>query len=158
MNWIFYVVAAVATAVLGQMLLLRLQLISNSVQGFLISGVGIGLCLIVAIFRNYPVNIAFAGTLLYAFLCELHIFIFTMAYSSVSANLLIRLRHRAMTQAEIDQLYDDRAMIRERLEGLRHTGLIEASGDAWSVTSKGLRLARLVNATQGVFGHQYNRR
>jgi hypothetical protein len=153
-DWLAYVLLAFFASVLGQMLLLRLRLLGNSFYAFLITGIAIGLGLMPLLFNFYSANIALSGTLLYAFLCELFIFSFTFIYSSVSANLLMRLGHRPMGRAEIDSLYDDRDMTRQRIDGLIHSALVEEAEMTLRITAKGKVLARVFDNARRLFAHE----
>ena len=147
-------ILALLLAIAAQALLLRLRPQFNSVYVFVVIGTVVGVCLLAILFHFFTFNVALTGALLYAFLCELHIFTFTFAYSSISANLLVRLRHRPMDRNEVDSLYANDKMIQERIDGLRQNGFVEFSGGNVQGTAKGKRLAAIFNAARRFFGHQ----
>jgi len=153
MGWLAMCFAAFCAAVLGQLVLLRLGVVGNSVVAFVGFGAVVGIALMTVLFHFYPFDIALSGTLLYAFICELHTFLFTFAFSSVSANLLVRFGIAPMNRAEIDDLYDDRCMIQDRIAGLRGIALITVVDGRIAPTANGRALAFLFNAARAFFMH-----
>jgi hypothetical protein len=109
----------------------------NIVFRFVIVGGVLGLVWTWWLYGNFGLAPQFwAGVLVYGLCCELYVFLFTLAMSSISANLLVSLSRRAMTAAEIEQLYDSRAMVSSRIDRLVAVGLFERSGGSalFSVT------------------------
>jgi hypothetical protein len=101
---------------------------------------GLALSLGLGIFYGPTVELL-AGMLLYAFGCELYLFVFTLSLYSISANLLIRLRANAMTIQQIDALYDSGRMVEVRLDRLVQKKLLYRDCGRLCLTDTGLRLA-----------------
>ncbi len=98
-------------AVVVHAIICRLPLSLNVVFRFVIVGGVLGLVWMWWLYGNFGLAPQFwAGVLVYGLCCELYVFLFTLAMSSISANLLVSLSRRAMTAAEIEQLYDSRSM------------------------------------------------
>lgn len=154
MGWLGWALGAFIFSVFAQCMILRLTKLRNGMLAFVIAAFPLGLALIAVLSGAYPADPAWAGVLLYAFLCELWMFVFSLTFSSVSASLLLHLHMRPMRRDKIDQLYDNRAMIQRRISWL---GLIHAAveKDGRLVpTEKGRKLAGLFDALRGFFGHR----
>jgi predicted transcriptional regulator len=89
----------------------------------------------------------------YGLCCELYVFLFTLAMSSISANLLVSLSRRAMTAAEIEQLYDSRAMVSSRIDRLVAVGLFDETPAGLELTAKGARTVRTFGRLRTFFRH-----
>ena len=141
-------------ALIAHAIACRLPGPGNSVFPFLIVGSLTGFALIATLASHYGLSIqCAAGVLVYAFLCELYIFLFTLAISSVSANLLLNLSVRNMTQQEIDRRYDSSLMVTQRIERMLGTGLLEETPRGVQLTPRGLRLLRMFELARRFFRH-----
>jgi hypothetical protein len=78
----------------------------------------------------------------YAFACELYVFLFTLVASSVSASLLMALAAGALTPQEIGALCDEAGMVQMRLERLVDGGLLRVAPAGYAPT----RAARVMLA------------
>jgi uncharacterized protein YacL len=128
----------------------------DRVARFLVVGGLIGIVLVGLLLERFgglTAEVA-AGVLVYAFLCELYIFLFTMTISSISSNLLVRLAQREMTLSEVGAAYDSESMVTGRLARLVSTGFLQQSDDLLSITLKGLRFVRSMNSLRKFFGHR----
>jgi hypothetical protein len=145
-------VAAVGTHALA----CRIPLRADRVTRFVVLGGITGGFLVLALAQRYGLLTVHtvSGALLYGFLSELYIFLFTMTVSSISSNLLVRLRAGDLTAEEIDGYYDSRAMVRNRVERLLSTGFLSRDGTRLTPTRKGLRLIRMLQGLRVFFGHQ----
>jgi hypothetical protein len=152
-GWLGYSLLAYVAAVLGQAAMLRWHVLRNGMVAFLACGTPIGLVLAMALFHRYSGTLAWAGTLLYAFLCEVWMFAFSSTFSSVSATLMLHLRARAMQRSEIDFLYDNRGMIQRRIGWLLQIGAAEERNSRLEPTRLGMRMAGAFNALRAFFGH-----
>ena len=94
-----------------------------------------------------------AGLLVYAFACELYLFLFTLVASSVSARLLLLLRERHLSAPQIRALYEPAGMVERRVERLVAAGLLEPDGSSYRVSARGRRLVRLFLACRRFFRH-----
>lgn len=154
MAWLTASVFAFLAAVLGQALILRCFGLRNRVVSFLLAGAPVGsLLIIAALVLQEPPDRSLPGLLLYGFLCEIWLFAFTFVFSSISANLLMHLRREGMNRAEIDGLYDSRAMIQTRIDALCGIGTAAKRNGQLVPTEKGKRLASVFNAARAFFGH-----
>jgi ABC-type siderophore export system fused ATPase/permease subunit len=152
--WLLAVIVFFAAALLAHAITCRLPIPGNSVIRFLTVGSALGGGLIAVLLYRYGVSAQLlAGVMLYAFACELYIFLFTLAMSSVSANLLVNLATHDMTQAEVDRRYDSASMVSNRIERLIVTGLLKETGQVIRPTAKGLRLLSAFDALRRFFGH-----
>jgi hypothetical protein len=142
-------------AVAGHAGLCRASMPLNVVTRFLIAGGLAGACLLWWLLGRYGMTApqTWAGALVYAFCCELYIFLFTFAMSSVTANLVGRLSRCNMTDADIEQLYDSRHMVATRLDRLVAVGLIDEGPAGLRLTTEGARLVRIFWQLRRLFGH-----
>jgi hypothetical protein len=93
------------------------------------------------------------GLLVYAFACELYLFLFTLVASSVSARLLLLLRERELGVPEIQALYQPTGMVARRINRLIAAGLLVRAGDGYRVTARGRRVAATFQAGKRFFRH-----
>src|SRR5262245_47184982 len=111
--WLVGVLLSLMIAVVGHAGLCRASMPLNVVARFLITGGLVGAFLVWWLVGRYGITApqTWAAALLYAFCCELYIFLFTFAMSSITANLVARLSRCDMTDRDIEQLYDSRHMV-----------------------------------------------
>jgi hypothetical protein len=143
-------------AVLGHAWLCRVQLSMNVVFRFLIFGCILGAGLIWWLYNEYGITHPqlWAGILIYGFVCELYIFLFTLVISSVSVNLLVSLLGGKMTRAEIDSLYDSGQMVSTRLDRLTDAGFLTRGLKGFELTQKGARTIRMFEWLRSFFHHR----
>jgi hypothetical protein len=153
LHWAVLVLASFAAALALHRLACRLPVNMDRVSRFLLAGGIAGACLLWATSARYGLaSVETAGAaLVYAFLCELYIFLFTMTISSISSNLLVRLSSHDMRVEEIAQRYDSRQMVRQRLERLASTGFLSQTGSRLALTAKGVRFVRTFGALRRFF-------
>jgi hypothetical protein len=121
---------------------------------FLAGGALIGLILTAIIFWIYGFStFSIASLLLYAALCELYLFLFNSVKTSISANLLVLLAERELTELEIHQTYDDRTMVERRIDRLRAAGLVKLGPEGLQVTAKGEHLLMILSSMRRFFRH-----
>lgn len=151
---ILLALAAFALAMLLHGLAMRAPLRLDSVRRFLLIGVPVGMALVAVSLVGFgPTLPAIAAILLYALLCELYIFLFTLVLSSVSATMLIMLRGGPVQASALASVYEPREMVQLRLDRLLKNGLVERASDRFSVTEKGMRLHRIFTGLRRFFAH-----
>jgi len=134
---------------------MRVPLRLDSVRRFLLIGVPLGVALVAVSLAWFgPTIPGIAGILLYALLCELYIFFFTLVLSSVSATMLIMLRRGPVQASSLASVYEPPEMVKLRLDRLLKTGFVERSTGGFSVTKKGERLHRIFSGLRKFFGHE----
>jgi hypothetical protein len=122
---------------------------------FLITGGLVGAFLVWWLVGRYGIAApqTWAAALLYAFCCELYIFLFTFAMSSITANLVARLSRCDMTDMDIEQLYDSRHMVATRLDRLIAVGLVTEHTGELRLTAEGRRMVRTFRRLRRFFRH-----
>jgi len=134
---------------------MRIALRVDVVRRFLLVGIPLGGGLVVLSIGNAGfTSHALASVLLYAFLCELYLFCFTLVLSSVSVTLLIMLRRGPLAEPALKIAYDPQEMVELRLKRLIKQGFIVQQGERTAVTAAGLRLDRAFGALQRFFCHE----
>jgi hypothetical protein len=152
---IVYALACFAQAVFLHGLAMRVPLRVDVVRRFLLVGIPLGIALVAYSLATFGLALhAFTAILLYAFLCELYIFCFTLVLSSVSATMLIMLRRGPVEASSFTSSYDPRGMVKLRLDRLVKNGLIEPRGNRFVVTSKGMQLHQVFAVLRHFFGHE----
>ena len=147
--------AAFVLAVLLHGLAMRAPLRLDVVRRFLVIGVPLGAALAAVLFARFgPTIPAIASILLYALLCELYIFLFTLVLSSVSATMLIMLRRGPVQASALASVYEPREMVNLRLDRLLKNGLVEKASGRFTLTGKGERLHRMFTGLRRFFGHE----
>jgi hypothetical protein len=154
--WWLFVPLAMATSVLGHALLMRIAPGRNTVIAFLTSGILTGSALLMWAWLAFGVSsVAFvAAAAAYAAFCELYLFLFTLALSSVSANILARLTASSQCAGALDTTYDSRGMVLQRLERMKGAGLLTQAGDALWVTRRGRTIVTGYRALRRAFRHE----
>lgn len=153
LGWIALVTGSFVAALLLHGIACRLPVRVDRVSRFLLAGGLAGAALLWAASARYGLaSLETAGAaLVYGFLCELYIFLFTMTISSISSNVLVRLASQDMSIEEIAQRYDSRQMVRQRLERLAAADLLSRVGSTLTLTPKGRRFVRVFQALRGFF-------
>lgn len=154
MGWLGWALGTFIFSVFAQNMILRLIKLRNGMLAFVIAAFPLGLVLIAVLFVAYPTDPALAGVLLYAFLCELWMFVFSSTFSSVSTSLLWHLNVRPMRRDEIDRLYDNREMIQRRIRWLSIIQAAVEKDGRLIPTEKGRKLAGLFDVLRAFFGHR----
>lgn len=123
---------------------------------FLFSGGAVGFTFgaTMIVLRFVPID-ALTAILVYAFLCELYLFSFTLASGSVSASLLLLLA--TMGEASVDEIedrYSSARMVANRLTKLQKSGFVERTeSGSYGLTSRGDAAVRLCARLRRFFGH-----
>jgi hypothetical protein len=153
--WLLAPLVGFLVAVLFHAAVGRLPLIPNSVLRFLATGGLVGLVLLVLLAtRDGLFSPAFAtGILIYAFLSELYIFLFTFTLSSVSANLLARLQRRPLMPEEVAELYSGRNMTAARIARMVDSGFLASGQVGLELTAAGERTVRSYERLRRLFRH-----
>jgi hypothetical protein len=153
--WFVGALLGVTMAVIGHAALCRAPVPLNGVTRFLLIGGLIGACLLSWLLYRYGVTTpqTWAAAAVYGFCCELYIFLFTFAMSSVTANLLARLSSHDMTDGDIEQFYDSRYMVTTRLDRLVAVALVDEGPGGLSLSPEGTRLVRMFHRLRGLFRH-----
>jgi len=127
----------------------------DSVRRFLLVGVPAGVLLSAAVFSTHGHSVeAYAAIGLYAFLCELYIFCFTLAISSVSVMMLITLREGRLDEGRFSAVHEPGQMVDLRISRLIRTAFLEHEQGRLRLTEKGVRLDRAFAALRRFFGHE----
>jgi len=152
--WILLPLVCFALAVLLHGVTTHIFLRVDSVRRFLMVGVPVGAGLLVVSALTFGFRtFGLAQVALYAFLCELYMFLFTLVVSSVSATILILLRRGPISESTLKAAYDPQGMVRLRLERLIKQGLITKVAEGYAVTAAGARLHRAFSALRRFFRH-----
>ena len=150
--WLTAALLALVAAVTGQFLAAGFQIGRGFVARFLLVGVTAGCAMVACLARTYGLSVEFwAGVLVYAFACELYIFLGTLVYSSISVAILLALRRGSSSRAELDRQSSGRAMVSSRLEKLCEHGLLGRVGDGYTVTRRARWLLLLFRALRCFF-------
>ena len=115
----------------------------------------IGPLLSIGVFIGWTPQSALTALLVYVFLCELYLFLFTLAASSVSASLLLSLAVVSeSTESEIDRTYSSQHMVAVRLGRLERAAFLERRPEGgYVLTSRGRAAMRLFKVLRSFFGH-----
>ena len=151
--WIAIPFGCVALAVLLHGLVMRLPLRLDAVLRFLLVGAPIGAALLVWAALGGLTSHAVAAVMLYAFLCELYIFFFTLVIGSISVATLIALRESKVEEEVFLRRADTTAMVKVRLERLVKNGFVLRTNGRYGLTGKGMRVHRVFAALRRFFRH-----
>jgi hypothetical protein len=150
--WLAGALSALVAAVAGQFIVARLEIGGSFLARFLLVGGGVGLAMAGSLVGGYGLGVEFwAALFVYAFACELYVFLITLIDSSISASLLLLLRSSSSSRAEIDRLSSSRAMVASRLQKLCMSGLLARAAGSYALTRRGQRLLILFRALRSFF-------
>jgi hypothetical protein len=144
--------AAFAFAVIVHAAWARSSARINPIAAFCASGLVLGLMLAAWLLRQYGLSIAMAADLsLYAFLCELYIFLFTFVISSLSIEILMQLRPGAKRRTTASAAGSD--LTNGRLLALETNGFLVSRNGMPTLTRKGKSAVAAYRALRGFFRH-----
>jgi hypothetical protein len=147
---LLFIAAVVADAALA-----RLRLPINGVMRFIFVGVIAGTALTGILLRiEGATPSVLAALLVYAFACELYIFVFTTSLASIGANILIALSKHPRDGVEAAAICESRTMVSARLNRLVVAGLMQANAAPLTLTIKGKKLVRTISAVREFFRHK----
>ena len=154
MWWIGVAVAATAS-LLAHAILTRALPGANAVVLFLAGGLMIGSALVAWAGSVLGIiSIAFvAVTLTYAAWCELYVFLCTLALSSVSANILVRVAGASVDTGDLAVSYSSQDMVEQRLARMQAAGLIAGNADGFRLTRRGAIVVGAYRLLRAVFRH-----
>lgn len=151
--WLMLSVAAFVTSILVHAAAVRLVPRAGAVPAFVAVGGAIGVALIGYCALSYgSAPPTLAATLVYAFACELYIFLFTLVGNSVSFGLLTKLASHPLRPDEIAAFYRAEAMITRRFEQLEGSDFITTRANGVKLTARGKRVVRIFSLLHAVFG------
>jgi hypothetical protein len=133
----------------------RLPLPGNTVMKFLGVGGVLGLALVThQLLAHGPTIESLATLALYAFACELYVFLFTLVHSSISAALLLALRSGPIPAAEVERRYGSADMVDSRIAKLIQNGFLRPDVAAgYALTPKGHKMLAVFKALGRFFRH-----
>jgi hypothetical protein len=153
--WLLYTTFCFGASLIIFSLICQLGFSRNTVFTFIGIGGFFGVFLLLLILNSFGLAVEFwSAILLYSFLCELYIFLFTFVGNSVSVSLIRALaKHRYMSLESIKKLYESDSPAIGRIEKLASVGLLCASESGYSLTAKGKRFIKIFQALRGFFRH-----
>ena len=151
--WLMLSVAAFVTSILVHAVAVRLVPRAGAVPAFVAVGGAIGVALIGYCALSYgSAPPTLAATLVYAFACELYIFLFTLVGNSVSFGLLTKLASHPLRPDQIAAFYRAEAMITRRFEQLEGSDFITTRANGVKLTARGKRVVWIFSLLHAVFG------
>lgn len=153
--WGIGVIAAIASSILAHAILTRAAPRANAVLLFLAGGTTIGLALVAWAWHVFGlVSIPFVSAVVsYAALSELYVFLFTLALSSVSANIIVRLTAASPGAADLARSYSGVDMVQQRIARLQAAGLIVGTADGFVLTRRGTLVVAGYRMLRALFRH-----
>lgn len=153
-DWIALPLGSVAASVLLHGAAMRMPMQLDSVRRFLAVGVPVGAGVVVFLLAQHGATTrAFAGIAVYAFLCELYLFLFTLVLSSISVATLLRLSRGPVPAADLMRELEPREMVRLRVERLVGAGCLVREGGRLAVARRGRRMLGAFGRLRRLFGH-----
>lgn len=142
-------------AVVAHAILARLTPTRNTVILSIVGALSVGVAFVAWAWWAFgALSIGFvSAAVTYAAFCELYLFMFTLALSSVSANILVRLAAGPKDRSELDSSYDSRGMVEQRLARMQAAGLIVTKRDQLSLTVRGRAIVKAYRQLRSIFRH-----
>jgi hypothetical protein len=149
--WLALPPAYLVVALLLHALAVRMRPSGNRVHLFLVLGSLTGVALIWHVAANTSLTLPAqaAVVLLYAFGCELYVFLFTFVTSSVSVALLVSPGPGQPAGAPAE-------MVRRRLAVMHAAGLLQVAAAGYVLTPRARHLVRIYRDLRGFFRHRTN--
>lgn len=147
--WLALPPAYLVVALLLHALAVRMRPAGNRVHLFLVLGSLTGVALIGHLAANTSLALPAqaAAVLLYAFGCELYVFLFTFVTSSVSVALLVS-PGPGQPAASPDE------MVRRRLAAMHAAGLLQTVAAGYVLTPRARQLVRVYRGLRAFFRHR----
>ena len=98
-----------------------------------------------------------SGLLVFAFCCELYLFLITLSFASVSANVLTRLLDGPLTTSALGRIYSGASMSASRVERLKRAELVTETEAGLTLSRRGRAIVSLMSAMRRLFGHEPTR-
>lgn len=157
--WLALTLGAFVLALLLHLVVVRLPLPISNVLRFLLVGSCVGVALLVTLVVVQGISVElFAGLMLYGFLSELYIFLFTLVISSVGTLMLMRLRHGPLSTPELTVGSNGKQMVAVRLDRMAENGLVRREQGRYVPTGSARTLVRLFVAARTLAGHELHAR
>jgi hypothetical protein len=147
-------VAWVAT-VAFHVALCRLPGLRGPVTLFAVAALTGGVCLAAVLGQIWGMTAESVGALLaFAFGCELYLFLVTLSFASVSANILTRLLSGQVAASQLDAAYSGEGMSEQRVDRLKLSGLVEDRQGRLILTKRGAIIVGTIVRLRRLFGHE----
>jgi hypothetical protein len=145
-------IAYFGIAIMAHALLARFDCRGNRVFQFLLTGSLAGVVLIAHVISAEWSSAQSAAVLaIYAFACELYLFLFTLVGTSISVQLLVELKKRRLTGEQLLEINNPRRMVETRLARLIATGYLQENDCQYRLSATGKRLVWLYSLLQRCF-------
>lgn len=151
---ILIALAAAVSAVAVHLALSRLPGPGGTVARFLAVAAVVGGILAAAL--SYKIGLTaetVSAVLVYAFCCELYLFLITLSLASVSANILTNLLAGPVTAADFDRVYSSARMSKHRVERIKLARLVEERQARLHLTGRGRIIVAAMIGLRRLFGH-----
>jgi hypothetical protein len=155
MNWVLITFLAWIAAITAHAFALRIFPKANTIVLFCTTAFAAGLALLAYIAdRDGTATHLIAAATLFAFCCELYIFIFTFVISSVSVWILVsRISSGRTIDASGTGKPTSSGMVAQRMSGLQGSGFVQLSHGSYSLTSRGRTVLWVYQQCRFFFGH-----
>gem|GEM_PF-1939994 len=155
--WFIGAISAFVITVIAHAVLRRIKMTTGNITvSFLIAA-----CLPAVILFSWLVarfgcaSQAWAGLLVFCFLCQLYVFLITFAMASVTANCLVRLSQNQDPETKIDSLYESANMVDVRIDRLKAINLInETPSGLIRLTTLGEKAVHIFARMRNFFYHR----
>ena len=152
---IFYAIGAFGLSILLHGVFMRMPVQVDTVKKFLIVGIPLGVLLTSMLLAYLGLTLkTLAAVLMYALLCELYMFCFTLVLLSISANLLIKLLDGPIDLASLTSVDDPKEMVLLRLDRLQKNGFIVRVDGNLALSEKGFKYHESFKSLHSFFGHR----
>jgi hypothetical protein len=127
----------------------------NHVFTFLIPGLVVGVILLLILLKTRSKLDALEASLIYAFACELYIFLFTFVVTSISVAILVWLKEDGrLPESRIDAAQDHGDFVGGRINRMIESGIFRKKDEQLDLTAKGTILLVAYKGLRRFFGHQ----
>jgi hypothetical protein len=153
--WLGVSIGGFGAAVAAHAIFTRLNAGCNRVLTFTLVAAVTGILVIALLVLREPLVPleVVAGIFVYAFACELYIFLFTMTVSSISSNVLVQLACNSATVDDVMLRYDSEHMVRMRLQRMQASGFLFVRNGQIALTKRGARLNKAFEILRRLFRH-----
>jgi predicted transcriptional regulator len=126
----------------------------NRVFSFVICGFVVGMILLLILLKARSRPEALAAALIYAFACDLYIFLLALVITSISVAILVWLNEDGrLPESQMEGAQDDDDFVGGRINRMVESGIFQKKDEQLSLTAKGRILLGAYKGLRSFFGH-----
>lgn len=153
--WFVSAILALTTAIFLHAVLRRKFRTLNIVVSFVIAAGLSAIILTCWLVLRYGIitSQTWGAILIFCLMCEMFLFVTTLAMASISANCIVTLAV-GRSGADVERVYDNKVMVGTRIDRLKAANFIAELPDGLTLTPAGRRIVLISGWLRRFFGHR----